>query len=123
MDNLLIEYSNNELELNKIEEQISIAIAELQNKQQELHNKNEIIKEQIKQAMEKEDVKKYENDFISITYVEATTRNTVDSTKLKEKYLDVYNDCLKISNVKSSIRIKVKATPKEKIESEYILDI
>lgn len=118
MDELLVKYSNNELELNEIEKQISVAIAELQNKQQELQNRNEEIKNQIKDAMEKQDIKKYENDFISITYVEATTRNTVDSAKLKEKYLDVYNDCIKISDVKSSIRIKVKDTPKEKIEDD-----
>lgn len=124
MEELLLKYSNNELELNKIEEQISIAIADLQNKQQELQTKNEEIKEQIKQSMEKNEVKKYENDFISITYVAPTTRTTIDSKLLKEKYENIYNECSKISDVKSSIRIKVKDIPKEKLENnEENLDI
>lgn len=118
MEDLLIKYSNNELELNKIEEQISIAIADLQNKQQELQNKNNEIKEQIKEAMEKNEVKKYENDYISITYVAPTTRTTVDSKLLKEKYEDIYNECSKTSDVKSSIRIKIKDIPKEKNNEE-----
>lgn len=118
MEELLTLYANNELELGKIEEQISIAIAELQNKQQELQTKNEEIKEQIKLAMEQNEVKKYENDYISITYVAPTTRTTVDSKLLKEKYEDIYNECSKTSNVKSSLRIKIKDIPKENINEE-----
>lgn len=118
MEELLTLYANNELELGKIEEQISISIAELQNKQQELQTKNEKIKEQIKLAMEQNEVKKYENDYISITYVAPTTRTTVDSKLLKEKYEDIYNECSKTSNVKSSLRIKIKDIPKENINEE-----
>lgn len=118
MEELLTLYANNELELGKIEEQISVAIAELQSKQQELQNKNEEIKEKIKTSMEENDVKKYENDYISITYVAPTTRTTVDSKLLKEKYEDIYNECSKVSDVKASIRIKVKDVPKEKVEQE-----
>jgi radical SAM superfamily enzyme len=124
MEELLNIYANNELELGKIEQQISIAIADLQNKQKELQTKSEEIKEQIKVSMEKNEVKKYENDYISITYVAPTTRTTVDSKLLKEKYEDIYKECSKVSDVKSSVRIKIKDTPKEKVEvKEEILDI
>lgn len=124
MEELLVLYTNNELELGKIEEQISITIADLQNKQQELQKKNEEIKEQIKASMEENDIKKYENDYIAITYVAPTTRTTVDSKLLKEKYEDIFKECSKISNVKSSIRVKIKDVPKEKTEiKEEILDI
>ena len=124
MEELLNIYANNELELGKIEEQISVAIADLQNKQKELQTKNEEIKEQIKTSMEENDVKKFENDYISITYVAPTTRTTVDSKLLKEKYEDIYKECSKVSDVKSSIRIKIKDVPKEKVEvKEEILDI
>lgn len=124
MEELLNLYANNELELGKIEEQISIVIKDLQNKQQELQNKNDEIREQIKNAMEENEIKKYENDYISITYVAPTIRTTVDSKLLKEKYEDIYNECSKTSEVKSNIRIKVKDTPKEKEENkEEILDI
>ena len=115
MEELLTLYTNNELELGKIEEQISFAIADLQNKQQELQDKNNEIKEQIKEAMEKNEVKKYENDFISITYIAPTTRTTIDSKLLKEKYLDIYNECSKKSEVKSNIRIKIKNYPNQEL--------
>lgn len=108
MEELLKIYSNNELQIAEVEKQISLAVADLQNKQKELASKNEQLKEQIKEAMENEEIKKFENDYISITYVAPTTRNTVDSKKLKEEFEEVYNQCLKTSNVKSSVRIKVK---------------
>ena len=127
MEELLKIYSSNDLEINNIKEQISIVIAELQNKQNELKSKNEEIKEQIKKAMEENGVKNYENDYISLTYVAPTTRRTVDSKLLKEKYVEIYEECSKISDVKSSIRIKIKnynTTPEVKIIEgvETILD-
>ena len=108
MDELMNIYQNNELELGKIEEQISLAIKDLQDKQKELVEKNEEIKEKLKLAMEENQIKSYENAYLKITYIAPTTRVTVDSKKLKEKYSDIYQECTKISNVKSSIRIKVK---------------
>lgn len=108
MEELLKLYQQNELELGNIEKEISLAVADLITKQNEITSKNKELKEQIKNAMEENEVKKYENDFISITYVAPTTRNTVDSAKLKAQFEDVYNQCLKVSNVKSSIRIKIK---------------
>ena len=91
------------------------------NKQKELTIKNQELKEQIKTAMEENGTKKFENDYIAITYVAPTTRNTVDSTKLKEEFTDVYNQCLKTSDVKSSVRIKTKEyVEKENIEVKEI---
>jgi len=60
------------------------------------------------EAMEKNAIKKYENDVISITYVAPTTRASVDSKKLKEQYPDVYEKCAKTSNVKASLRVSRK---------------
>lgn len=124
MEELLLKYANNELQLGEIEKQISLLIADLQNKQSELQNKNEEIKEQIKKSMEENEVKKYENDYISITYVAPTTRTTIDSKLLKEKYENIYNECSKTTDVKSSIRIKIKDIPKDKVEEkEELLDL
>lgn len=123
MEDLLQLYSNNELQIAEVEKQISLAVADLQKKQQELTSKNEELKEQIKKAMEENEVKKYENDFISITYVAPTTRNTVDSAKLKAQFEDVYNQCLKTSNVKSSVRIKVKEYVEEIKENKIVEEI
>lgn len=127
MENLLIEFTNNELELEKLERQMSALIIDLQKKHLKLQDKNDEIREQIKSSMEKSNIKKYENDYIAITYVAPTTRTTVDSKKLKEKYIDIYNECSKISDVKSSIRISIKDISKESTNQdntnvEHILD-
>ena len=108
MEELMNLYQNNELELGKIEEQISLEIKDLQEKQKSLVEKNEEIKEKLKQAMEENEIKTYENAYLKLTYVAPTTRTTVDSKKLKEKYADIYEECSKVSNVKSSIRITIK---------------
>lgn len=120
MDNLLNLYVENETEIAKVNDEISLAIAEQQQRVSTLIAKNEELKEQIKSAMESNGTKKYENDLIAITYVEPTTRVTVDSKKLKELHEDIYNECSKVSNVKSSIRIKVKENKEEhKIDYEF----
>lgn len=120
MDNLLKIYSNNELEINNIEEKITVMIKDLQDKRTKLEESNNQIKEQIKQQMEVNNIKKYDNDYMSITYVAATQRVTVDSKKLKEKYNEIYNECSKVSDVKASIRIKVKENIEEqKVEMPF----
>ena len=108
MDELLVNYQENELKIKEYEGKINLAIVKLKEEQEELQNKNEEIKEKIKQAMEEQDIKKYENDILAITYIAPTKRKTVDTTKLKEQYEEAYLDCLKETDVKSSIRIKVK---------------
>jgi hypothetical protein len=70
--------------------------------------KQDEFKEKILQVMEANGIKKWENEFISITYVAPTTRTSIDSTALKKKYPQIAEECSKNSDVKSSIRIKVK---------------
>ena len=60
------------------------------------------------ESMEEKGITGYDNDYLSITYVAPYTKTTVDSKLLKEKYKDIFNECSKTSEVKSSIRIKVK---------------
>lgn len=119
---LLNQYNENQLQIDLLEKQISLAINDKLNKQKELIAKNDEIKEQLKIAMENVGLKKFENDYIAITYVDSTTRKTVDSAKLKEKYSDIYEDCIKVSNVKSSIRIKIKEVSEEPKKVEYDFD-
>jgi hypothetical protein len=58
--------------------------------------------------MEEHGVKSFETPDIKFTYVAPTTRTTVDSKKLKEKYPEVAAECSKVSEVSSSVRISVK---------------
>jgi hypothetical protein len=79
---------------------------EIQSKSIEEQQKK--LKEDLLQAMETYGVKKWDNDIMTITYTAPTTRSAVDSKKLKEELPDIFSKYIKTSNVKSSIRIKLK---------------
>ena len=73
-----------------------------------IEEKQKKLKEDLLQAMEKYGVKKWDNEVMTISYVAPTTKSTVDSKKLKEELPDIFSKYIKTSNVKSSIRIKLK---------------
>ena len=73
-----------------------------------LEEQDKTMRKQLEAAMEQYGVKSFENDILKITYTEPTTRTSVDSAKLKDKYPSVYEECSKTSAVKGSVRITVK---------------
>lgn len=73
-----------------------------------LEDKEKEMRSQLEKAMEAYGVKKFENDQISVVYVEPTTRNTIDSAKLKKELPDVASKYTKTSAVKGSVKITVK---------------
>ena len=70
--------------------------------------KEKRIKEAILQAMEENNIKSFENDFVSIKYIPQTTRKSVDTAKMKEE--GVYDVYLKESTVKSQVRLTWKSS-------------
>lgn len=73
-----------------------------------IETEQKALKEELLKAMEEHGIKKWDNDVMTVTYTAPTTRVSVDSTKLKKSYPQVFDECQKVSNVKSSIRIKLK---------------
>ena len=71
------------------------------------------MREQLQQAMETHSIKNFDNDIIKITYVEASSRSSVDSTKLKSKYPDIAAECVKTSAVKAFVKIELKGDEKK----------
>lgn len=57
--------------------------------------------------MKKANVKSFKCDGLSLTYKAPTTRASIDTKMLEEKYPEIYRECLKESEVKESIMIKV----------------
>lgn len=53
-------------------------------------------------------IKSCDNEFVKVTYTEPTTRTSVDTALLKEKYPDIYEECLKSSMVKEGIKITIR---------------
>lgn len=64
--------------------------------------------EKIKEFMENNNVQKWDNDYFSATIVAATTSTTFDSAAFKKSNPEEYNQYLKTTNKKSSIRINLK---------------
>lgn len=83
-------------------------LQELEIKAKEIENQEKALKEDLLAAMEKHNVKKWDNDVMTVTYTAPTTRTSIDSAKLKKELPDVAEKYSKTSNVKSSIRIKLK---------------
>lgn len=65
-------------------------------------------KAELLQAMEQNNVVKIDTDEVLINYVAATNRETFDSKAFKADMPDLYNEYVKFSEVKPSVRIKVK---------------
>jgi predicted phage-related endonuclease len=70
------------------------------------------IRAKLQTAMELYAVKKFDSDSIKITYVEPSTKTTVDSAKLKMQLPDVYAKFSKTSNVKAYVKIELKGDKK-----------
>ena len=73
-----------------------------------IKEQQERLKEDLLNAMETHGVKKWDNEVMTVTYTAPTTRTSIDSSKLKKELPDVFSKYSKTSNVKSSIRIKLK---------------
>lgn len=105
------------MELIKRENGITVLNAEVSGKIAEFERQMKTIKEQEEQLkkailteMESKGIIKVEDEIngLSITYVAETMRETFDSRKFKVDNPDMYDEYIRISPVKSSIRIKVK---------------
>ena len=83
-------------------------IAEFERKAKEVKDAEEKLKEAIKAEMAEKNIIKLDTEALTITYVAPTTRESLDSKTLKAELPDVYDAYVKITNVKDSIRVKVK---------------
>lgn len=84
------------------------SVCEILKQLDELKKQEAIIKEDLMEEMKKRGLVKIDTTKLTITYVDATTRESFDSKKLKEEKPEIYDEYCRISPVKDSIRIKVK---------------
>lgn len=85
-------------------------IAEFERQLKAIKEQEEYLKMAILEEMENKGIIKVEDEIngISITYVAESYRETFDSKLFKQEHPDVYDEFIKMSPVKASIRIKVK---------------
>lgn len=102
------------MELIKVENGIGILnaevsknIAKFEKAIKEIKEKEEL-KQNILTEMENKNILKLETDDLTITYIAPAERETFDSKRFREENSDLYDEYVKFSPVKSSIRVKVK---------------
>ena len=66
------------------------------------------IKAEIMREMEEQNIIKIDTPDLTVSYVQASDRETFDTAKFKKEHSDLYDDYVKLSPVKPSVRIKVK---------------
>lgn len=108
MDEITKELQTTEQLIARVQEQATAAVAKFEGELKTLQAKSAEYREAIKSAMEAQGVKKFENDYVVLTYVAPTVRTTIDSARLKAEAPDVYANFSKTSEVAGSLRIKVK---------------
>ena len=89
-----------------VAEEVMKKLHDFQVKKTEMEMQEKEIKQAMLKAMEDNDIKSFENDFVKITYKAPTTRKTVDTNELKAQGL--YDMFVKESPVKSSVTVSWK---------------
>ena len=72
-----------------------------------IENKAKEIKAAILAEMEEKHILKIETEHLAINYIAASDRETFDKTRFRKDHAALYDEYVKISPVKPSIRIKV----------------
>ena len=76
--------------------------------EQEINHQESELKKAILEEMEAKNILKLETEELAITYIAASYRETFDSKSLRKDQPDIYDEYVKISPVKSSVRVKVR---------------
>jgi len=74
----------------------------------DIKEKKETLQDGLLQLMKENGVKKYESDRMTITYIAPSSSARIDSARLRSEYPNVYEDCVKTSETKEGVRIKIK---------------
>lgn len=74
----------------------------------ELEAKRDAFKQQLEGMFEQYGVEKWDNEYFTITRVDGFTKETFDGKRFKEEHPELHKQYVKQTEVKSSIRIKIK---------------
>lgn len=86
----------------------SAKIAEFERKMKEIKEAEDALKQGILKEMEQKGILKVETEEMTISYIAPTDRETFDSKRFKFDHPDMFDEYVKLTPVKSSVRIKVK---------------
>lgn len=82
--------------------------AEFERQAKAIKKAEDELKKSVLAAMERHNVIKLDTDEISISYVAATERETFDTKRFRAENPDTYDDYVRFSKVKPSVRVRLK---------------
>lgn len=106
---LITKFEKNMTAMAQLNKKIEAEVGYQLEKLETLKEQDKNMRQAILEAMEDNDIDKFDGNLITITRVKATTRTTFDSKKFAEERPKTYAKYLKTGNVKASIRLKIKA--------------
>ena len=83
-------------------------IAEFERRMKEIKEAEDKLKQDILAEMEEKNILKIDTSDVTISYIASTDRETSDSKAFRTDHADLYDEYVKLSPVKASVRIKVK---------------
>ncbi len=97
-----------ENEVIKLDHNVSTQLAYMEREVKRMKELEENIKSAILKEMEARGIYKIDTPDVTITYIAPSERETFDSKAFRYDHAQLYHQYLKTSEVKSSVRIKVK---------------
>ena len=82
-------------------------IIKIETKLKQMEERKKELKDGLYELMVQHNVKKWQSERLQIIRKLESTRESVDTAKVKKQYPEVYADCLKVSKVKGSITINI----------------
>lgn len=102
----LIVISNNGIPM--LRSEVAFQIAEFERKVKAIQEMEKDLKQAIMDEMEAKNIIGLESPDLRISYVSAFDRETFDSKAFRKEHPDMYDDYVRISTVKPSLKIKVR---------------
>ncbi len=104
-DNEILIINGFEANLNPV---IATKIREFEKQVKEIQAKEDELREKLLIAMRENGITKIDSEGLSITYIAPTKKETFDTKRIREERPDLYLEYVKVSNVKDSIKIRLK---------------
>lgn len=103
----LVKYENNELVVSK---NLIAQLKDFEKKRVEIEVQEKQLREELLEAMEKYNILNWQtkDGSIKAVYKKASTRTTIDSTRLKKELPDIAEEYSKTSDVKSSVALTIE---------------
>lgn len=105
MNKELIVYRDN---VSYLSEGAEFDLCTLEKEIKRLSDLRDNLKNNLLEEMEKREIIRLESDTVTVTRLLPTTRETFDSKKFREDNPELYDEYVKFTPVKSSLRVKVK---------------